>query len=113
MTNKWTVNGVEAPARANCFAYGKFRDTSKFDFPRALIDGVWCIDRYTTVDILRASDYQECSNQPSSDYAFCLSEAINKLKHCADVAPDDKRKDALLEIVDGIEFIKNAEIWHD
>lgn len=42
-----------------------------------------------------------------NDYAFCLSEAINKLKHCADVAPDDKRKNSLLEIVDEVEFIRN------
>jgi hypothetical protein len=42
-----------------------------------------------------------------NDYAFCLSEAINKLKHCADVAPDDKRKGALLEIVEEVEFIRD------
>jgi hypothetical protein len=125
MTNKWTVNGVEAPEGSEFYAGGRFWKEGRggcdvfYDYTYG-----WMV-----ADIAyRAShlpDHQPRPTQLSrieiiatngndgehyNDYAFCLSEAIKKLKHCADVAPDDKRKDALLEIVDEVEFIKSEGI---
>jgi hypothetical protein len=125
MTNKWTVNGVEAPEGAEFYCAGLFYKKDEHGNVVYFERGWWHESTWSITNRKEHESYQPRPQQLSridiiatngndgehyNDYAFCLSEAIKKLKHCADVAPDDKRKDALLEIVDEVEFIKSEGI---